>query len=232
MNSQRNHTRMVFGVLVVLVGILALADNLLQINTRRVLQFWPVVFMVIGAMKLSHTRHSSGYIVGAGFVALGLLMTLENLDVISFRLRDWWPLLVIFAGVAMIAKNPLRRSMDDLHQRLNTPEETATDLNATAVMSSSKLSVMSKDFRHGEATAVMGGMEIDFRQASMQSAAMLKVVAVFGGIEMKVPPDWSVECRVMTFLAGVEDKTVPSAQAGKRLVIEGFVMMGGVVVKN
>jgi len=232
MSPRRNHTRMVLGAFVVLVGVLALVDNLLQINTRRILQFWPVVFMVIGAMKLSHTRHTSGYIIGAGFIALGLLMTLGNLDVISFRLRDWWPLLVILAGVAMIAKNPLHRGMGDLHQHLNTPEETATDLNATAVMSGSKFSVTSKDFRHGEATAVMGGMEIDFRQASMQSAAMLKVAAVFGGIEMKVPPDWSVECRVMTFLAGVEDKTVPPAQASKRLVIEGFAMMGGVVVKN
>jgi hypothetical protein len=53
-----------------------------------------------------------------------------------------------------------------------------------------------------------------------------------GGIEIKVPPDWSVECRATAFLGGVEDKTVPPAQATKRLVIEGFVMMGGVEVRN
>lgn len=232
MNPRRDSVRMVLGAFVVLVGVLALADNLLQINTRQVLQFWPMVFMVVGAMKLSQTRHTSGYLIGAGFVVLGLLMTLNNLNLISFHLRDWWPLLVIGAGVAMIAKEPLRRGLVDLQQHLNTSGDAAGELNVSAVMSGNKLSVVSQDFRHGEASAVMGGMEIDFRQASLQSEAVLKVVAVFGGIEIKVPPDWSIECRIVAFMGGVEDKTVPPAQTTKRLVIDGFAMMGGVVVKN
>ena len=43
MNPRRDHTRIVLGAFVVLIGVLALADNLLQINTRQVMQFWPVV---------------------------------------------------------------------------------------------------------------------------------------------------------------------------------------------
>lgn len=232
MSARRDGTRMVLGAFVVVIGLLALADNLFNISTRQVLQFWPVVFMLIGAMKLSQTRHTTGYVVGAGFMALGLLMTLNNLELISFRLRDWWPLLVIGVGVAMIAKEPLRRHMQSLQQGLNTPGEAGSELNATAVMSGHKLSVVSQDFRQGEATAVMGGVEIDFRQASIQSVATLRVMAVMGGIEIKVPPDWGVECGATVFLGGMEDKTVPPAQATKRLIIEGFVMMGGIEVKN
>ena len=232
MNARRDQTRIVLGAFVVLIGLFALADNLFNINTRQVLQFWPVVFMVIGLMKLSNTRHAGGYLVGAGFLAAGILMTLNNLEIISFRIRDWWPVLLIGAGVAMIAKEPLRRRMEALRADFSTAGEAGSELNATAVMSGNKMSVVSQDFRQGELTAVMGGVEIDFRQASVQSQATLQVLAVMGGIEIKVPPDWSVECRATAFLGGIEDKTVPPAQATKHLIIEGFVMMGGVEVKN
>lgn len=232
MNPQRDRTRIVLGAFVVLVGAFALADNLFQINTRQVLQFWPVVFMLVGLMKLSHTRRTSGYVFGASFFALGVLMTLNNLELISFRMRDWWPLLVIGAGVAMIAKEPLRRRFESLQQNAPSMDEAASTFSATAVMSGNTFSVVSQDFRQGEVTAVMGGLEIDFRQASVQSQATLQVMSVMGGVEIRVPPDWSVECRATAFLGGVDDKTVPPAQATKRLVIEGFVMMGGVEVKN
>lgn len=232
MSPRRDHTRMVLGGFAVLIGALALADNLLQINTRQVLQFWPVVFMLIGAIKLSQTRHASGYVVGAVFLSLGLLLTLHNLELISFRLRDWWPLLLIGAGLAMIAKAPLRRHMENLQQNAQASGVEGTELSATAVMSGNNLSVVSQDFRQGEVTAVMGGIEIDFRQASMQSEATLRVLAVMGGIEIKVPSDWGVECRATAFLGAVQDKTVPPAQVTKRLIIEGFVMMGGVEVRN
>jgi hypothetical protein len=33
-------------------------------------------------------------------------------------------------------------------------------------------------------------------------------------------------------MGGIEDKTIPATQTSKRLVLDGFVMMGGVVVKN
>lgn len=232
MNPRRDMTRIVLGAFVVLIGVVALADNLFNINTRQALQFWPVVFMLVGAMKLSQTRHTSGYVVGAGFMALGLLMTLNNLELIAFRPRDWWPLLVIGAGIAMIAKEPLRRRAESLQQSLDSSGEAGSEINATAVMSGHKVSVVSQDFRMGEVTAVMGGVEIDFRQASIQSVATLRVMAVMGGIDIKVPPDWGVECGATVFLGGMEDKTVPPAQASKRLIIEGFVMMGGVEVKN
>ena len=99
-------------------------------------------------------------------------------------------------------------------------------------MSGNKLTVVSQDFRQGEATAVMGGVEIDFRQAVIQTEAHLRAFAFWGGIQIRVPADWSVECRAVSIMGGMEDKTVPFAQATKRLVIDGFVMMGGVVIKN
>jgi predicted membrane protein len=226
MNPNRDQTRIVLGAFVILIGVLALADNLFQINTRQIIQFWPAIFVLVGALKLSQTRQPAGYIVGGMLITLGVLMTLSNVGLISFHVRDWWPLFLIAAGIAMISRGRTRQGEQD------TGAEAGSDVNAVAVMSGNKLTVVSQDFRRGEATAVMGGVEIDFRRAAIQSEAHLKVFAFWGGIELKVPADWSVECRAVAIMGGVEDKTLPATQPGKRLVIEGFVMMGGVVVKH
>ncbi len=54
-----------------------------------------------------------------------------------------------------------------------------------------------------------------------------------GGIEIKVPPTWSVSAHVTPFMGAMEDKTDRSqADPQKHLVVRGFVMMGGVEVNN
>ncbi len=230
---QGDRSRLVVGLFVILVGVLALADNLFQINTRQVLQFWPMVFMVLGLMKMSNTRHPSGIVLGVVLTALGLLMTLSNVGLISFRLRDWWPVLLIAAGLAMIGRGQIERGLQQARQQLASgAAQGSSGLHAVAIMSGNKMNVTDADFRRGEATAVMGGVEIDMRQADMQDEAVLSVFAVWGGIEVRVPPTWSVVCQGMPIMGAIEDKTVPPLTPGKRLIVDGFVLMGGVEIKN
>jgi hypothetical protein len=59
------------------------------------------------------------------------------------------------------------------------------------------------------------------------------VFAMWGGIEIRVPENWTVVGRVTPILGGFDDKTRPPQQEStQRLVIRGFVIMGGVEVKN
>ena len=200
MSAAHDRGRIVVGLFVVLVGVLALADNLFEINTRRILEFWPAVFVVVGAVKMSQTRHTSGLIFGGLFVALGLLMTLNNIGWINFRLRDWWPLFIIAAGVGLIARDSMeRRFRQMLTDQLGNPAGSA-GLNAVAIMSGNRLTVTTQDFSEGEATAVMGSVQLDFRQASIQNQAHLRVFAFWGGVELKVPPDWQVQSRAIAIM--------------------------------
>ena len=65
-------------------------------------------------------------------------------------------------------------------------------------------------FRGGDLTAVMGGCEIDLRQAAINGDATIDVFAMWGGIEIRVPGNWTVAFHVTPDLGGVEDKTRPS----------------------
>jgi len=90
----------------------------------------------------------------------------------------------------------------------------------------------SANFRRGEAEAIMGGVDLDFRDANIEGdEARLDVTAIMGGVKIRVPRTWVVVNRVTPILGGVDDNT-DSADGSKRLVIEGTVLMGGLEIKN
>jgi hypothetical protein len=91
----------------------------------------------------------------------------------------------------------------------------------------------SRTFRGGDLTAVMGGCQIDLRNASIEGEAVIDVFAMWCGVEIRVPENWSVSGRVTTILGGYEDKSRPPRDAAtQRLVLRGMVIMGGIEIKN
>jgi len=56
---------------------------------------------------------------------------------------------------------------------------------------------------------------------------------MWGGIEIRVPENWTVSGRVTPILGGYEDKTRPPQGATThRLVVRGFAIMSGIEIKN
>lgn len=104
--------------------------------------------------------------------------------------------------------------------------------SSTAILGGIERQNSSSAFRRAEASAFMGGVNLDFRDATMEGdEARIEVSAIMGGIELRIPRTWTVINRVTPVLGGVEDHT-RSADSNKRLVIEGTVFMGGLDIKN
>ena len=107
-----------------------------------------------------------------------------------------------------------------------------SNFTSTAVLGSIERRNSSSAFRGAEASAFMGGVNLDFRDATMEGdEARIEVSAIMGGIELRIPRTWTVINRVTPVLGGVEDHT-RSADSNKRIVIEGTVFMGGLEIKN
>ena len=137
--------------------------------------------------------------------------------------------MMIFVGLSIIFKDRLKA---EITPSSNNVEDIENICNLSAMMSGSKTHNASQNFRGGELTAVMGGIELDLRNASIDGAATLNVFAVWGGIEIKVPGDWSVISQGIPILGGIEDRTVPPMNRSKILYIQGYAIMGGVEIKN
>jgi len=234
MNNSQPGRSVVFGTVIIVVGVLALLDKLdiFHFSIGDLFQFWPTIFVVVGILKMTDSKSRSSILIGLCFIVVGVAMMLSNLGIFHFSVRDWWPVILIAVGISVLLKD---RSVDQSSENYFAGNE-RTDSNArldiTAVMAGNKTVNSSQDFRGGEITAVMGGVDLDLSSASIQTEAVLKVWATWGGIEIRVPREWEVVNRGTAILGGIEDKTIPSPAIGKRLVITGTAIMGGVVIKN
>ena len=233
----RQRSRIVFALFIIVVGLFALLDNLHVFDSRRVQPFWPLVFVAMGALKLSTGRCARQFLFGAVLLVIGAGMTLNNLGLIHFRMQDLWPVVLILFGVNVLTRGS-RRGTDG--QPLPRPRagerderfEHGASIDASAMMSGIVLKNDSQEFAGGEINAVMGSVEIDLRQAAIATEAVLHLSVIMGGVEIRVPREWSVSVNGSPMLGGIEDKTVPPMTPGKRLIIEGSVIMGGVEITN
>jgi predicted membrane protein len=93
---------------------------------------------------------------------------------------------------------------------------------------------MSPAFERAELTAFMGGGKLDLRDTTLPNGrGVIDVFAMMGGFEILVPESWDVDVQVTPFMGNCDDKTVHHGDASApRLTIRGFVMMGGVDIKN
>ncbi len=233
--ENRQRSRIVFGAFIVAIGLFALLDNLHVFDSRLVQPFWPLVFVALGALKLSQARQPGHLLFGGTLVVVGAGMTLQNLGLVHFQVRELWPVLLIVVGLNVILKSG-RPGFGGAgfggRGRFNERLEHASHIDATATLSGMVLKNDSQDFQGGSLCAVMGGVELDLRQANIVGDATLHLSIIMGGLEMRVPREWSVSLACTPILGGVEDKTIPPMHPGKRLILDGSVIMGGVEITN
>jgi hypothetical protein len=84
------------------------------------------------------------------------------------------------------------------------------------------------------AVAIMGGGEIDLRQARYAEPVVnIHVVAIMGGIEITVPEDANVQVTGIGIMGGFDHGASGSGQpGGPTIVVNGVALMGGVDVKR
>lgn len=229
-------SQVVLGVLVIAMGLLFLLDNLGILDIHRAFSFWPMVFVIVGTVKLCDTRSQGGTLLGAGLVGVGVLMMLDRLDIIDFNWRTLWPLVLIGVGGFLVAKAVKSRGLVGGGPNSGVAMQDGADrgevIDITAVLGGYERRIATQNFRGGEITAVMGGCELDMRGASIQGEAVINVFAFWGGVTIKCPPDWTVILLGTPILGGFEEKTVVPPDGSKRLVIRGYAIMGGVEIRN
>src|SRR5690606_41737125 len=92
--------------------------------------------------------------------------------------------------------------------------------------------VSTTSFRRADLTAIMGGIQMDFRNASINGEAVIDLFVLMGGVEIRVPPDWNVTNQIVAVMGGLQDHSTGPADSPHRLILRGFVVMGGAEVKT
>jgi hypothetical protein len=104
-----------------------------------------------------------------------------------------------------------------------------------AVMSGSERTGRWRPGRHTRAVAVMGGCELDLRQAAFpEETLVITAVAVMGGIEITVPEGVEVEVTGLSIMGGRSLKVadVPRRPGTPVVRVRAFAIMGGIDIRS
>jgi len=214
-------TKLILGLFFTLLGVVWTADNLRLFRADQFLRYWPAVVVVIGVINLADPARR---LFGAILTVIGGSLIAYTAGWLRFTIFDFWPLLLIIIGGAIVARS--------LGVRL--PSAPGADSNDIwAVLSTRKIRNNSRDFPGARIAAFMGGCELDLTDADIaHSPAVIEVFAMWGGVEIYVPDRFEVIGEVFPFMAGFEMRSAPAGDPRRRLVIRGATIMGGVEVKR
>jgi predicted membrane protein len=220
-------SQLVLGVAIAVVGVLFTLDNLHILRAREYLQFWPLGLIAIGLVHIRQAKSAAGTVGGAVWILVGMVLLGNRLGFLDASIWRFWPLILVLVGGRIVWQ-----TMES--GRAADQGDTSATVSAIAVMGGFERRITSHEFRGGEITAFMGGGKLDLRDAMPAGGqAVINVFAMMGGFEILVPETWRVVTDVTPFMGGIEDKSRTSTNpAAPCLVLRGFVMMGGVTLKN
>jgi predicted membrane protein len=220
--------RLVFGLIVLALGVLWTLDNLGVIDSAPILRWWPILLMLAGLARLTGIGARQQMVSGAVLTIAGFLLLGDALHLIHVRIWQLWPIAMIVIGTGLVVRS-MRPALPP-----GSSSDAQAELHLFTMMGGVVQKNVSQQFRGGDLSAVMGGIQIDLRGATPAGPEIpLDVFAWWGGIDLTVPPDWRVVTQVTPIMAGYDDRTKPiSGQPRTTLIIRGLVIMGGVEIKN
>lgn len=215
------------GACFIALGVLLLLEGNGVVQMEQIVRLWPIGLVVLGGAAVWQASRGGDAMPRSGSGA------------------GWLLWLVIIGAVFNYA-----------YDRQADAATNGGDVNAFAVFGSDRPRV-SGQFHRGRVTAVLGGVEMDMLGASLApgETAELDVFTVMGGTGIRVPASWDVSIETTTIAGGVNDQrrgrgeatpaegestsgtdaaagAAEPAPAPPRLVVKGFVMMGGVTIKR
>lgn len=228
--ARGNSHQIAIGLCILLLGVLLVLDRLGIVGADQTLRYWPVGLIIIGAsVMLQAFRHTEP---AKGSVPWGAIV---------------WLLILGFALSHVFDRRAAATHADD-----------ERNISLFALIGGEKRQA-GANVRLADITAVMGGAQLDLRgvQPKPGEDVVVDVFNLMGGSVIYVPPDWTVDTRAVAIMGGIADQRrrgrrisvdispasprseqdVEASDAERpatppRLVIRGYVAMGGLAIKS
>ncbi len=244
--------RFVIGLAIVVIGLILLLNNLIEgvdIDVRQILQFWPVIPLILGINWLfasfGSTSSDQGKKVffswGQFFtaiiaIAIGVIFLGRNLDLFYVDTRLFWnlfwPVILILIGFSLLRGRALSSGKGGRF----------AFMGGVNVGGSQPWKLES-----GSYFAFMGGIDMDLTSAEIaKGETILDLTAFMGGIDVKIPRDLAVIYEGSAVFGGVsfKDQEDGGIVGGRRIEhnidqsttdivrIQARAIMGGVEIKE
>lgn len=242
-STSKNIRGVLLGLLLVMAGLLFLSFNFGWIDPalKSVFFSWPVIFIVFAIIGFSKRN----YVISFFWLILGVFFLLPRIATVypnslpgvdgDFA-YNYWPLLLILLGVGLIMKIGLAKQKNnerELFSIADDEDQSHGRIEKRVVFGGSESIFLEPVFYGGEISATFGGVVLDLRRTQLpEGVTRLNIDATFGGVELHIPGDWSVETKLDEVFGGVEDKRLVSApDHSRKLIIQGSLIFGGCEIR-
>ena len=230
MSELRDYQGRIFaGLLIIFLGVIFLLGSLDRLDVGGFFSdYWPLFLIFVGLWHLINANFRQNTF-GILLIVIGGFSLLVNLGILGINIwKIFFPLLIIAVGLWIIFKPGFKGVKEKV------PSIKEDDLGTFIMFSGVKRRVDSEKFRGGKATAMFGGIDLDFSQAKLaENEATIELTALFGGIEIWVPREWKVVVDSNAIFGAVEDKHkhVPEEKKAT-LYVKATAVFGGIDIKS
>jgi predicted membrane protein len=167
---------------------------------------WPTAGLILGILLLASSR---GYIDAS---VIGKLIV---------------PVIFILIGLSIIFKNWLLKDINRIHVKYQ-----GGNSEYSAIFAGRRDRVTGEKFMGTTINAIFGGVDLDLRNAIIEEDVLINATAVFGGINIFVPPNVKVKVSNVPIFGGVDCKVMdPVDSNAPTILINSTCMFGGIDIK-
>ena len=224
----KNFRRIIWGLVLIAAGVLFALDALEIMQFNLFFDGWWTLFIIVPCtVDLITERDKTGSLIG---LAIGVGLLLWSRDVLDFDLL--WKLfgtfVLVVLGLKMIFGGLFDRKTNELLSEMKKNGEGVRV--ASAVFSGSNLNFDGEVFEGAELNATFGGIKCDLRNAVIEKDCAIRATAVFGGVDILVPPNVNVIVNSTGIFGGTSNKA--STKGGAvTLYVSSTSLFGGVDIK-
>ncbi|NLC66278.1 MAG: cell wall-active antibiotics response protein [Clostridium sp.] len=228
--------RIIFGVILVLLGAGFLLDQFGVVSFSDIISvYWPLILIIIGVLGLF--KKNSSKLISGLILIFGILFQIQKLGFLKVDIfKTFWPVVLIALGFSIIfSRGNLIIRTGTGYKSGNYDKNVSLEnvIDESAIMAGIERNVHSQEFRGGKVTVIMGGVDLDLREAKLyNNEAHLEINTIMGGVDIYVPENWRVEHKGTPILGGFTNKRKYSGDINAPLLVINFsAIMGGIEVK-
>jgi len=248
-NRNRGLGRIGAGLFLLLIGGVLLLDQM-GFPLPDWLFNWYVLLIAIGLyVGLRHNFRGGAWLT---LILIGGFFFVQDYYPRIPLHRFIWPAVLIFVGILVIVSpgrgrrhgrdgedwdrygERLKRRYAQSFASMKEGYSSEDFVDSTAIFGGIHKKIVSKNFRGGDITSILGGTELDMTQADFTGMVRLDVTQIFGATKIIVPAHWEVRSEVTALFAGYEDKRQQPVITNpeKVLILQGTSVFGGIELKN
>lgn len=226
---QKVKSRIVVGIILVIIGIIFLLKNYDIYLFPTDFISWEYFFILFGLLLFILSDNKTAGIV---FLAIGLFNLVPEL----------WPIIFVLIGLYIILKKRGNHPFNHFKHfksepNFEIPEDGKNYLEDINVFGGGSKLINTDNFKGGSAVSIFGGSEINLMGSKLaEGENSLEITAIFGGSTLIAPSEWKIELDVLSIFGGFSDKRRKDPNivydSNRVLVIKGLVLFGGGEIKN